>query len=605
MKPETRFTSIIVLLALVIPLASSCGGSSDESPAQGTPIPSIAMSISHEELKARIDKYAGVAISYDQSIVSEPEKRALAKLVEAGYIMDEIFLRQVWSGNTAMRDDLHMAVLDSHENPRSEAAIHRDLVEDIDHFFRINFGPWDRLDEDSPFIGTIPKPAGANYYPEDLSTEDFEAHIAANPGDEEAFRGFFTTIRRQDDGLVAVPYSTEYKDQLQRAAALLHETADILTKSENVGKYAAGVDYTTLATFLRSRADAFSSNDYFQSDMDWMDVRDNIIDVTIGPYETYEDGLNGYKAAFETFIAIRNPTDSKKLEGIKGYLQLLENSLPIPDEHKNPNRGSESPISVVDLVFAGGDTKAGVQTIAFNLPNDERVREAKGSKKVMLKNISQAKFDKILVPIAREILDPAQLDHVDFDAYFNNVLMHEMAHGLGPGTIKRADGTETTVSRELKELYATLEEAKADISGLYCRKILVDEGFFEKGSDVKGYVSFLPGFFRAIRFGATSAHGKANMIEFNFMREQGAITLDADTDRFHVNLDKMPAAVEALSNRLLMIQAVGDYDAAAEFIAKYGEPTPDVDRMLEKLANIPVDIEPQYAAEEIVKHIGL
>ena len=246
-------------------------------------------------------------------------------------------------------------------------------------------------------------------------------------------------------------------------------------------------------------------------------------DVTIGPYEVYEDNLNGYKAAFETYIAVRDPADSEKLRSIKNYLQLLENGLPIPDEHKNPNRGSESPISVVDLVFSGGDTKAGVQTIAFNLPNDERVREAKGSKKVMLKNVTQAKFDKILLPIANAVLDPTQMEYVDFDAYFNNVLMHEMAHGLGPGTIKRADGTESTVSRELKELYAPLEEAKADITGLYCSKILLDEGFFPEGSDIKGYVSFLPGFFRAIRFGATSAHGKANMMEFNYMLEQGAI----------------------------------------------------------------------------------
>ncbi|MCK4776136.1 MAG: peptidase, partial [Candidatus Krumholzibacteria bacterium] len=233
--------------------------------------------------------------------------------------------------------------------------------------------------------------------------------------------------------------------------------------------------------------------------------------------------------------------------------------------------------------------------------NDERVREAKGSKKVMLKNISRAKFDKILMPIAEEILDPEQLEYVDFDAYFNNVLMHEMAHGLGPGTIERADGTQTTVSRELKELYSAMEEAKADITGLYCRKILVRKRFFREDGDIRGYVSFLPGFFRAIRFGATSAHGKANMMEFNFMREQGAIELDPKSDRFHVNLDKMPAAVEAMTRALLMIQALGDYDAAAEFIAKYGETSPDIERMLERLSDIPVDIEPIYSTEKIVR----
>jgi hypothetical protein len=252
-------------------------------------------------------------------------------------------------------------------------------------------------------------------------------------------------------------------------------------------------------------------------------------------------------------------------------------------------------------VFAGGDTKAGVQTIAFNLPNDERVREAKGSKKVMLKNISQAKFDQIMVPIAEKLLDKKQMKYVNFDAYFNNVLMHEMAHGLGPGTIKAEDGSETTVSLELKELYAPMEECKADITGLFCRRILVKEKFFDKDSERDGYVSFLPGFFRAIRFGATSAHGRANMMAFNFMREQGAIELDEKSDRFHVHVDKMPEAVEAMSRELLMIQAEGDYDAAKAFIAKYGEMTEDVERMLKKLEKIPVDIEPHYMAEKYAK----
>ncbi len=602
MRTLKRHAAVALLVALLLPVVTSCG-SNESPPAEAVSLEDIQPSISHGDLKAQIAKYVQVKMDYPEDILSTPEKKALEKLVEAGYIMDEIFLRQVWTGNVAMRDNLKNVMKQAQDDPKSQAAAQHELIEDLDHFFRINFGPWDRLEEDSPFVGKLAKPAGAAYYPEDLTADEFEAFIAANPDQEEAFRGFFTTIRRQGDGgLTAVPYSVEHRDHLERAAALLHEAADILTDPKNAGQYNRGVDYATLATFLRSRADAFLSNDYFQSDMDWMDIKDNIIDITIGPYETYEDNLNGYKAAFESFIAVRNPADSEKLKTIKNYLQLLENSLPIPDRHKNPNRGSESPISVVDLVFAGGDTKAGVQTIAFNLPNDERVREAKGSKKVMLKNISRAKFDKILVPIAEEVLDPEQLEYVDFDAYFNNVLMHEMAHGLGPGTIERADGTQTTVSRELKELYSAMEEAKADITGLYCRKILVRKRFFREDGDIRGYVSFLPGFFRAIRFGATSAHGKANMMEFNFIREQGAIELDPKSDRFHVNLDKMPAAVEAMTRALLMIQALGDYDAAAEFIAKYGETSPDVERMLQRLSDVPVDIEPIYAADKMAQH---
>jgi hypothetical protein len=600
LKRLNRRAIALVPFVLILPFAASCG-KGGKSSSEETVLASIQPGITPEDLSARIAKYTQVDIDYPAEILSQPELRALAKLVEAGAIMDEIFLRQVWSGNVEMRDNLQKAAMMAHDDPGSEAAAQHDLIDNLNHFFRINMGPWDRLDEDAPFIGTAPKPASANYYPEDLTKEEFEAHIKDHAGDEDAFRGFFTVIRRNPDRtLTAVPYSVEYKEFLDRAAALLKEAADILTDPANTAKFSQGVDYTTLATYLRSRADAFASNDYFQSDMDWMDVKNNVIDVTIGPYETYEDKLNGYKAAFETFIAIRHPADSERLASIKSYLQLLENSLPISQEHKNPNRGSESPISVVDLVLSAGDTRAGVQTVAFNLPNDERVREAKGSKKVLLKNVSQAKYEKILVPIAQAVLDPTQLEYVDFDAYFTNTLMHEMAHGLGPGTIRRPDGSETTVSRELKELYAPLEEAKADITGLYCQKILVNKGFFPPETDARGYVSFLPGFFRAIRFGATAAHGKANMIEFNFMLEQGAITLDPTSDRFRVNLTKMPSAVETLTNRLLMIQALGDYNQAAAFIAKYGETTPDVQRMLDRLKDIPVDIEPNYSAEKLV-----
>jgi len=554
-----------------------------------------------DALAKEVNKYASVDIGYDESVLSEAELKVLRKLVEAGHLMDEIFFLQVWAGNAEMRQNLMTAWHDAKNDPKSEWAGKEDVLDNIIRFYKINFSPWNRLEAEAPFLGTAPKPAGANYYPEDMTKEEFEAHITANPEDEEAFRSFFTAIRRKDGSLVAVPYSTEYKDLLEKAAALLHDAAEILTRPENRSAYRDDVNYTTLARFLKSRADAFSSNDYIQSDMDWMDVEENIIDVTIGPYEVYEDQMNGYKAAFEAFIAIRHPEDSRKLAAIKNYMQLLENSLPLPDEHKNPNRGSESPVSVVDLVFAGGDTKAGVQTIAFNLPNDETVREAKGSKKVMLKNITQAKFEKIMIPIAQEMLDPDQMDYLDFDAYFNNVLMHEIAHGLGPGKLQREDGSETTVGRELKELYAPIEECKADILGLFCRKVLIAEGFFPEEDAAKGYVSFLPGFFRAIRFGASSAHGRANMIEFNFMAEKGAIEYDKKKERFHVHIDKMPAAVEALAHELLMIEALGDYDAAKAFLDKYATMTPELERLLGRLTSIPVDIDPKYSAE---KYLG-
>ena len=433
---------LIPVMILILPLWLSCAGQ-DSDPAEEAKdtgaseeaemAPVMPEHIANYDIKIQLRKYAKVDMTYDEAILSAPEREALGKLVKAGHYMDEIFTRQVWSGNAEMQKKLKEIHQYSHDHKYGEIDEQHDLIVNLIHFYNINFGPWDRLEEDAPFIGAMEKPKGANFYPEDMTKEEFEEFVAANPDKVEEFQGFFTRIHRKDGQLVAVPYNMEYKEHLEKAATLLHEAADILTKLENRDQFAAGVDYTTLAKYLRSRADAFSSNDYMQSDMDWMDVEDNIIDVTIGPYEVYEDLLFGYKDAFEAFIAIRHPEDSQKLAGIKRYLPKLEASLPIPDEHKNPNRGSESPVNVVDLVFTGGDTKAGVQTIAFNLPNDERVREAKGSKKVMLKNFNRAKFDKILTPIADMVLDPSQRDMIDFNIFFSNVLLHELSHGLGPG----------------------------------------------------------------------------------------------------------------------------------------------------------------------------
>ena len=393
------------------------------------------------------------------------------------------------------------------------------------------------------------------------------------------------------------PVPSQLFQQLGRMTA----TTRHLTDPANKDQYADGVDYATLATFLRSRAAAFFTDDYYQSDMDWMDVRDNVIDVTIGPYEVYEDNLFGYKTAFEAFIAVLHPADSRKLADLKDFLPGMERNLPIPEEHLNKSRGSESPISVVDVVFVGGDSKSGVQTIAFNLPNDERVREAKGSKKVMLKNFNRAKFDRVLEPIADIVVDPAQRDMIDFDVFFSNVLLHELSHGLGPGKITLADGTRTTVGQQLKTLYSAIEEAKADIMGLYNTGYLVQQGYLSKEHENKAYVNFLPGFFRAIRFGATSAHGKANMMEFNYIMEKGGITLDPATGRFHVNLDKMPSAVRAMTHDLCMIEALGDYDAADKFINKYGQMVPEVEKQLAKMSAIPTDIELIYESEKFLK----
>lgn len=523
------------------------------------------------ELKTRLAKYTPVEIGYDESALGEGDRQALLKMVQAAKLMDEIFLRQVYDKNVAIREEL-----------KTGANADYALLSD---YFAINFGPFDRLKGDEPFINlNHPKPAGANYYPADMTKEAFEQWLSEHPEDREVFTGYFTIIRRQGDKLTAVPYSEAYKAYLEPAARLLKEAAAL---TENA----------SLKTYLNSRADAFLSNDYFQSDMDWMDLQEHSIEIAIGPYEVYEDKLFGYKAAFEAFITIVNQEDGKKLLKVADYLDDLERRLPIPEQHKNYERGKASPIVVADEVFTAGDTKAGVQTIAFNLPNDERVREAKGSKKVMLKNVSRAKYENISTPIMQRVLAEADLAKVSFEAFFYHVLLHEMCHGIGPGKIMK-NGLETTVNKELQEIYPTLEEAKADIVGLYQFPYMVEKGVFAKELAGQVYASFVGGIFRSVRFGVEAAHGGGNAIILNYLMEKGAVEFDPASERFRVNYQKIDAAVRDLSREILMIQALGDYQAGKAFIQKYRRVSQELQIVLNKLSDLPVDIRPQYAVEK-------
>jgi hypothetical protein len=520
------------------------------------------------DVSVRLAPYAQYDIAVPWRLIGERDKAALVKLYGAAKIMDELFLEQVWAHNDELRDELARR-----GNP------------DLLRFFWRNFGPWDRLDGNAPVLVKEPKPPGADFYPTDMTKQEFENWIVNHPQDKEAFESSFTVIRRTaDKGLVAIPYSEEYKTQLTKAATLLTEAADLVTSE-------------SLANFLRLRAAAFLSNDYYESDMAWMDVADNVLDVTIGPYEVYEDALFNYKAAFEAFLCVRDPEESAKLDGLKGYLGKMERNLPVEDRYKNTSRGTETPLVVVDEIFSAGDTKAGVQTIAFNLPNDERVRQAKGSKKVMLRNICRAKFDKILVPIAEKTLASDIMPFVTFDAYFDHTILHEFSHGLGPGIIKLADGTETTVNKALRETYSGIEEAKADIVGEYNIYYLVDEGFFPEALAKETAITYLAGFFRAVRFGVDEAHGKAVMAIFNYLKEKGAYVRDPGTGLWSVDMKKIRAAVASLSHEILMIEARGDYEGAAAFLARYGDMGDDVKALIESLKGIPVDIEPRFALE--------
>lgn len=518
----------------------------------------------------QLNKFAPVDIDYDRSILSEKDQQVVEKLVEASRYIDKIFLNQVYSKNEAILNALKKS-----DEPNNDVYL---------KFFKIMYGPFDRLDENKPFLVTEPKPDGANYYPEDMTKEEFVQWIKDHPEDKEAFESNFTLIRRDGDKLVAIPYSEAYKDLLEPAAKLLKEAAAL---SEN----------ESLKKFLNSRAEAFSSNDYYQSDMDWMEL-DSPIEVVIGPYEVYEDALLGYKAAFEIFLTVVDPVESEKLMTIAGQLDAMEKNLPYADKYKNFNRGSSSPIKVVQEILTAGDTRAGVQTLAFNLPNDERVREAKGSKKVMLKNVQEAKFNKILKPIAEKVIEQSQVANVTFDAYFNHILLHEVSHGLGPGILTLPNGEETTVNKMLAENYSVMEEAKADVCGNYNVQFLIENGLFPNELEESLYVTYLAGMFRSVRFGIDSAHGRANMIQFNYLMEKQAFKFDENTGRFSVDNRKAKRAIKDLANTLLTIQAKGDYNAAKNFINNYGVMTETMQLALDGLGDVPVDIKPIYEVEQ-------
>ena len=562
--------NIIILLALALTIVSC---SEKQNPQKDSE--EVTM------LKEKIAKFVPVEIQYDESLLTDREKVVLEKLYRASKIIDELFLEQVYIENDQIKSDLISKI--SNKSILSE---HPELKLQLE-LFNIMFGPFDRLEDNKPFIGKNTKPLGANFYPVDMSKEEFEKWIKDNPKDEKAFTSEFTIIRREDDKLIAIPYSEFFKDKLTTASNLLKEAAEYS-------------DNPSLKKYLRSRAAAFLSNDYYQSDMDWMDVKDNNIEVVIGPYEVYEDAMFNYKAAFESFVTIKDPVESKKLEVFAKYLNDIEKNLPLDDKHKNYTRGSESPIVVANEVFTAGDTKAGVQTLAFNLPNDERVRQAKGSKKVMLKNVHEAKFEKLLKPIAEIVLDPEQLNEVTFDAFFNHTLMHEMSHGVGPGFIK-VNGKDTEVKKELKENYSTMEECKADILGMYNNIFMIEKGVYPKESEKQVWVTFLAGAFRSMRFGIGEAHGGGNAIIYNYLLEKGGYAYDEGTQKVKVDFEKIYPALKELCNLVLTIQAEGNYQGAKDLIAKYAVNSPTIETLRKKLDTLPVDIKPVFEIEEKLK----
>src|SRR6266496_1743359 len=539
-----------------------------------TPLPNEA------QLEKMAARFAPTPLRIDTSKLSPGDQQALVKLILAARILDDVFFQQFWSGNTAL-----YARLQKDRTALGKARL---------NYFWIDKGPWSSLDDNQAFLPGVPpkKPLGANFYPEDMSKEEFEHWISTLPEKDQAqAKGFFTVIRRKDKELQIVPYNEEYKDDLTKAAGRLREAAAL-------------TDNESLKTFLSTRADAFVSNDYYESDIAWMDL-DAPLDITIGPYETYNDELFGYKAAFEAYVNLRDEEESAKLSAFTQHLQEIENNLPIDSQYRNPKLGSAAPIRVVDQILSSGDGAHGVQTAAYNLPNDERVVQQKGSKRVMLKNVQEAKFRSVLLPIARRTLTQQAMVDVSFDLFFTHILAHELMHGLGPHQIS-VQGRDTTPREELKDVYSAIEEAKADVTGLFALQYMMDHAkemglnkvlASDDAARRQLYNTYLASAFRSLRFGLNDAHGKGMAIQFNYLMDKRAIVEDK-TGRFSINMQKIAQAVTDLDHDLLTVEALGDYAGAKKMLDELGVVRPVLRRALDRLQGIPTDIAPVFVTAE-------
>lgn len=515
-------------------------------------------------LLAKVNQFAPAKLTADVSHLPAGERAALDKLIAAARWMDPIFDRQAYAGYPALRDKL---AADTSEEGRLKLA-----------YFDLMRGPWDRQAHFEPFAIETPRPEGAGFYPEDMTADEIRRYLEARPAERPRIENLCTVIRREGDSLAAIPYSEAYAEWLKPSAALLREAADLTREP-------------SLRAFLLSRADAFGTDDYYQSDKDWMDLS-SAVQITIGPYETYEDNLLGLKAAFEAFVTVTDPADSAKLAKYKSMMPAMEENLPIPEDMRTA-RGAESPIQVADLVFSSGDARKSVQTIAYNLPNDERVQAEKGAKMMLLRNVIQTKFDVIMRPIAERILAEDQLRYLSAEAFFNETLFHELSHSLGPA-MTTVDGRRVGVRIALGAAHSAVEECKADVMGAYNVLFMIRRGEFPAAFREELLVSYFAGLFRSIRFGIAEAHGRGAAVQINRFLEEGAALFDDNAARFRVDPGKLETSIRSLVADICGIQHRGDRAAADAMLARYGVMSRPMERALEGLGGIPVDLRPIY-----------
>ncbi|MEO0616893.1 MAG: Zn-dependent hydrolase [Pseudomonadota bacterium] len=545
----------LLLSFCAVSLLAGCNRGSEIEPVAAEPPPAwpiLSVSASYD-LERRIADYATFTLTADLSGLAESDRQMVGVLIEAADIMDGLFWRQ------AFRDG-YREWLDRLPTPEAR------------RFAQINYGPWDRLADNTPFIDPIgAKPAGANYYPADMTVAEFEAAELAGK------RGLYSLVRRDPmSALALVPYHEVYAEELTQAADLLRKAAGLATDAD-------------FARYLELRADALVTGEYRESDLAWMDSKTSLVDVVIGPIETYEDQLFGYRAAFEAFVLIKDAEWSERLARFSAFLPELQRGLPVPDAYKQESPGTDSDLNAYDVVYYAGDSYAGSKTIAINLPNDETVQLEKGTRRLQLKNAMRAKFDKILLPISEALIDPEQRQFITFNAFFANTMFHEVAHGLG---IKNTLDGSGTVREALRDYASSIEEGKADVLGLYMITKLHEAGELGDTDLRENYVTFMASIFRSIRFGASSAHGKANMVRFNFFLEAGAFVRDPETGYYRIDFERMSEASDALAREILTLQGDGDYDGAKALTDTQGVIRDTLQGDLDSLsaAGIPIDI---------------
>ena len=548
-------TKLIVSAILLASLLSACEKDKQTAavePAVQAPASAAVSAPAEAEKPSRFDIYADVSLTTDLSHLSKRQKQMIVLLIKAAEFTDDIFWQQVWGDRNELLSSIE-------ERKAKQFAVY-------------NYGPWDRLAADQPFIESYgPRPPGARFYPEDMSKAEFESW------QQEGKDGQYSIVKRDaDGGLVLVPYSKAFEAQIEKIAELLR-LASMLAEDEEFSAY------------LKLRAEALETDDYQASDMAWMDMKNNPIELVIGPIETYQDALFGYRAAFETFVLIKDQAWSERLARFAKYMPELQRGLPVDDAYKAEMPGSDADLNAYDLAYCAGDCNSGSKTIAINLPNDEEVQLAKGTRRLQIKNSMLAKFNKILIPIADELIAEDQRQHITFDAFFGNTMFHEVAHGLGIKTTLDGSGT---VRQALKEHSSALEEGKADILGLYMVQKLREMGEITEGELMDNYVTFLAGIFRSVRFGASSAHGRANMIRFNYFNDAGAFSRDPENGKYRVNVAEFEQAIKDLGRDILVLQGNGDYDKVAAFVAEKGNVSAQLQADLNQLdaISIPVDI---------------